>query len=46
MWFMVKINWGLYTQLKSTVNSFTPPKETHSADRSECHMVQEKLVAS
>lgn len=29
MWLMVKINWGLYTQLKSTVNSFIPPKETH-----------------
>lgn len=28
MWFMVKINWGLYTQLKSTVNiRFIPPKE-------------------
>lgn len=32
MWFMVKINWGLYTQLKSTVNSFIPPKETHRAE--------------
>lgn len=29
MWLTVKINWGLYTQLKSTVNRFIPPKETH-----------------
>lgn len=24
-----EINWGLYTQLKSTTNSFITPKETH-----------------
>lgn len=29
---MVKINWGFYTQLKSTVSSFIPPKETHRAE--------------
>lgn len=29
MWLTVKINWGLYTQLKSTVNRFIPPKKTH-----------------